>query len=103
MAEQTGAANAVLTRGFLPGLVLGIVVGAVVVFLGTEVIGKKPKIEIDPHATPSASRGEYEEQPTPSIDELERQAREAAQQTAKDGAPAEPAAENPAEPPEGDG
>lgn len=81
MGEQTGqsggASNAIFTRGFLPGMVLGVVIGAVVGFVGTELVGKSPKIEIDPNAPRIVQDGERDERP-PETD-LERQAHEAAE------------------------
>lgn len=81
MGEQTGqsggASNAIFTRGFLPGMVLGVVIGAVIGFVGTELVGKSPKIEIDPNAPRIVHEGERDERP-PETD-LERQAREAAE------------------------
>ncbi|USN98648.1 MAG: hypothetical protein H6810_10830 [Phycisphaeraceae bacterium] len=103
MAEHSGS-SCVFTRGFLPGLVLGVVVGAVVCLFVTEVVGTRPKFD----AKPGAASGVVDDQRdresgAPSREELERQAQEA-QQKAQDAAGDQPETPKPAEEPkEGDG
>jgi hypothetical protein len=82
MSEQSGQAGAgsgVLVRGFLPGLVLGVVLGAAIAFLSTEILGKSPNFaeaEGGPRVVQGGDR-EAEGMPQKSREELEQLAEEA--------------------------
>lgn len=85
MADQSNASK---TRhsGFLPGLVLGFLIGAAAVFVSTELIGKGPKFEADPDALPrAAAQDDPREEATLSREELIRRAEEAAREAAEQG------------------
>lgn len=91
-SRSGGPRSNVVLHGFLPGLVLGIVVGAVVVFLSTEIIGKQPKFELGHEATPGVTSDRDSREGGVSPQDLERMAREA-REAAGDGddSPPEPA------------
>ncbi len=95
MANQqaNSGSGGVMVRGFLPGLVLGVVLGAAVAFLSTEILGKSPTFA-EGDGTPRVVTGEEREPeglPQRSREELERMAAEAAaaQSAEEDGSEAD--------------
>ena len=75
-----------MMRGFLPGLVLGVVLGAAVAFLSTEILGTSPNFAAS-DGSPRVVTGDErvpEGMPQRSREELERMAAEAAAAQAED-------------------
>lgn len=82
MANQQGSSGSggLMVRGFLPGLVLGVVLGAAVAFLSTEILGSTPKFAEGKgtHHVVTGDERDMEGMRSESRAELEKMAAEAA-------------------------